>query len=286
MVRHFLVPLCVVCATPAQAEVILACSFPDLPSVVMRFQDGAEADKTMTVGDRPPVVLIEGQGEGRLITASVDGYDFRFSPANSTLDVEKDGSVLRSQVGRCVTVGGPVNPAPLEIDAPLAATVEPATSEPVADALPEDPGKWVISEDKSAFDDTRTVILSIASDEPIRGQFGSPGPAMLYLRCMENTTVTYLWLNDLFLSDLEGYGVVDYRLDERDATSVRMTSSTDNKALGLWDGGSSIPFLKQLIGARNIVFRATPFNESPVEFGFDLAGLEAAITPLREACVW
>lgn len=286
MVPRFLAPLCVLFATPVQAEVILACSFPDLPSVVMRFPDGADAEKTMAVGDRPPVVLVEGQGEGRLITASVDGYDFRFAPANSTLDVEKDGTVLRSQAGSCVTIGGPENPAPLEIAAPLATTVEPATSDPVADALPEDPGKWIVSEDKSAFDDTRTVVLSVESNEVVRGQFGPPGPAMLYIRCMENTTVTYLWLNDLFLSDLEGFGAVDYRLDEREATSVRMTSSTDNKALGLWDGGSSIPFVKELIESSKIVLRATPFNESPVEFSFDLAGIQAAITPLREACVW
>lgn len=272
---------------PAKAEVIVACTFPTLPSAVMRFPDGLDAKKTMEVGARPPVELIEGNGAGRLISAAVDGFDFRFAPDNSTMDVEKDGTLILSETGKCVTIGGPTSDAPLAIPAPSAASGEVVAADaPETEAEMVNPGKWVVREDKSAFDDSRTVILSIDSDEPIRGQFGAPGPAVLQLRCMEDTTSVYLWLNDLFLSDIEGYGFVDYRIDELQAASVQMSVSTDNKALGLWSGGKAIPYLEQLIGAKKVVFRATPFNESPVEFSFDLAGLETAISPLREACAW
>lgn len=285
--RHFLIGmLSIAFNAPAQAEVILACAFPTLPAVVMRFPD-VGADKTMEVGARPPVPLIEGQGAGRLITATVDGFDFRFAPANFSLDVEKDGSVLQSEVGSCITIGGPVNEVPLQIAAASELPLETVFKEaPVTEIKPETPSKWLVSEDKSAFDDSRTVVLSLASNEPIRGQFGPAGPAMLYLRCMENTTVVYLWLNDLFLSDIEGYGMVEYRIDDQQAASANMSSSTDNKALGLWGGGKAIPFAKAMIGAERIVFRATPFNESPVEFSFDVVGLETAIKPLAEACAW
>ncbi|MFL9503704.1 type VI secretion system-associated protein TagO [Rhodopseudomonas palustris] len=288
MMRPLLASLiCLAPALPTHAEVILACTFPTLPSVVMRFPDSLEAQKTMEVGARPPVALLEGQGAGRLMSASVDGFDFRYSPANSTLDVEKNGEALLSEPGNCVTIGGPVNKVPLQITVPSEEPIEPTTgATPVVEGQPAKLGKWVISEDKSAFDDSRTVTLSLESSEAIRGQFGSPGPAMLYLRCMENTTVAYLWLNDLFLSDIEGFGMVDYRIDEQQATTLRMSTSTDNKALGLWDGGKSIPFIKALLGGKKIVLRATPFNDSPVEFGFDLTGLETAIAPLKEACAW
>lgn len=271
---------------PLQAEVILACTFPTLPSLIMRFPDD-KTPKTMEVAARPAVPLVEGQGEGRLITASVDGFDFRFAPASSTLDVEREGELVSSETGTCVTIGGPTNEVPIEI-ASTAAPTEELTPDPAEEPAESvaDTGKWEVSEDVSAFDDTRTVILSLESSEPIRGQFGPPGPAVLILRCMENTTAAYLLLNDLFLSDIEGYGMVEYRIDEQQANAIRMWSSTDNKALGLWDGGKSIPFIKTLIDGERIVLRATPFNESPVEFAFDLAGLETAITSLREACAW
>ncbi|WP_413872290.1 type VI secretion system-associated protein TagO [Albidovulum sp.] len=266
-----------------RAEVIVACTFPTLPSAVMRFPDGVDATKTMEVGARPPVSVTEGQGAGRLITAEVDGYTFRFAPSNSVMDVEADGAILMSEEGRCATTGGPVNEAPLQIAgaAPVPAATPPAGAAPAGGT-----GRWVVSEDKSAFDDSRTVVLSVESDDDIRGQFGPPGPASLYLRCMENTTVVYLVLNDLFLSDIQGFGKVEYRIDDGKAASVSMAASTDNKALGLWSGGSSIPFIEKLIRGERVVFRATPFNESPVEFTVDLTGLETAVVPLREACSW
>lgn len=270
-------------AQSARAEVIVACTFPTLPSAVMRFPDAVGAAKTIEVGARPPVAVTEGQGADRLITAELDGYTFRFSPANSVMDVEADGVMVTSEEGRCVTTGGPVNESPLQIAAVAPA---PAAAPPAATETAGGTGRWVVSEDRSAFDDSRTVVLSMESDDDIRGQFGPSRPASLYLRCMENTTVVYLVLNDLFLSDIQGFGKVEYRIDDGKAGSVSMTASTDNKALGLWNGGSSIPFIKKLIEGERVVFRATPFNESPVEFVVDLAGLETAIVPLREACSW
>lgn len=270
-------------ATPACAEVILACAFPTLPDTVMRFPDELDADKTMQVGGRPAVPLTEGEGSGRLISASVDGYDFRFAPENLVMEVERDGSVLLSETGECVTIGGPESAIPLEIAAVVGSSV---AQDSEAEVAPASKGRWIVTEDTSAFDDSRTVVLTIDSNEAIRGQFGGPGPVTMFLRCKENRTVLYLWLNDLFLSDIQGFGVVDYRIDDQKAATVRMESSTDNKALGLWDGGKSIPFLKKLMDGQRVVFRATPFNESPVEFSFDLTGLETAISPLREACSW
>lgn len=253
----------------------------------MRFPEGVLTDKTMEVGGRPPVALTEGQGTGRLITAEVDGYTFRFVPADSVMDVDSDGETLVSEEGRCATVGGPVTQSPLQIADPRPNTEAPTASISAIDPdNSADKGQWVVKEDKSTFDDTRTVVLSLKSNETVRGQFGPEGPAMIYLRCMENTTVLYLWINDLFLSDIQGFGVIDYRIDDRAAAKLRVESSTDNKALGLWGGGKSIPFIKELIWGKQVAFRTIPYNESPVEFSFDLTGLDVAIAPLREACAW
>jgi hypothetical protein len=280
----------------AMAEVILACTFPSIPAVVMRFPDDIEAQKTMEVASRPAVPLLEGQGSGRLISATVDGYDFQFAPVNSVMDVSRDGALVISEPGTCATIGGPVNDRSLTIagaqPTPDEFNADEPTSEavvPIPDATThtaEDFGRWTVKEDKSAFDDSATVVLTLNSTEMVRGQFGAPGPATIFLRCKENTTVLYVWMNELFLSDIQGFGEVDYRIDNMKAATIRMESSTDNKSLGLWNGDRAIPMINKLLAAEKVVFRATPYNESPVEFSFDLAGIESAILPLRKACSW
>lgn len=150
----------------------------------------------------------------------------------------------------------------------------------------EDKGDWQVSLSQSALDDTPTVVLRLESANEIARPFGGRGTGSLYLRCQENTTVAYFVFAGHFMSDIQGGGRVDYRIDDHKAQRTGMEVSSDNKALGLWSGGSAIAFIKSLIGSRKLVIRATPFNESPVELTFNTAGLEAALKPLKAACKW
>ena len=80
--------------------------------------------------------------------------------------------------------------------------------------------------------------------------------------------------------------MIDYRIDDRQPGTWNADASTDNEALGLWNGRQSIPAIRRFIGAEEIVMRLTPYNESPIEFSFSLNGLESAILPLQAACNW
>ncbi len=153
-------------------------------------------------------------------------------------------------------------------------------------SVPETQGDWVSKITASPLDDTETVILSLKSDDDVRGAYGSAGPADLFIRCRENTTSIYLIFNGHFMSDLQGRGRVDYRIDRQSPSRKNMDVSTDNKALGLWSGGESIPWIKQLTEGERLYVRATPFSESQVEANFTIAGLDENIQLLREACNW
>jgi type VI secretion system protein VasI len=153
-------------------------------------------------------------------------------------------------------------------------------------SIPEAKGDWVVKVTSSPLDDTKTVVLTLNSDDTIRGKYGTPGPARMLIRCRENTTSIYLIFNDHFMSDIQGGGRVDYRIDQQSPSRKNMDVSTDNKALGLWSGGASIPWIKQLIESENLYVRATPFSESQVEANFTIKGLNESIQPLREACSW
>jgi type VI secretion system protein VasI len=146
--------------------------------------------------------------------------------------------------------------------------------------------RWRVASQKSKVDDSTNVFLSIDSNQPIRGRFGDVGPAELTIRCMENTTAATFRFAGHFMADIQGYGDITYRIDDRKAKTKGFVESTSNEALGLWSGGSAIPFAKELFGGTSLYVRATPYNENPVEAEFNIAGLDEAIKPLREACRW
>ncbi|WP_238366934.1 type VI secretion system-associated protein TagO [Mesobacterium pallidum] len=89
-----------------------------------------------------------------------------------------------------------------------------------------------------------------------------------------------------FLSDIQGHGRVDLRVDQHQTRTQSMNVSTDNQALGLWNGGRSIPVIKSMFDSETLAVRLTPHSESPQEFAFNISGLEEAIKPLRQACHW
>lgn len=88
------------------------------------------------------------------------------------------------------------------------------------------------------------------------------------------------------MSDHAGAGRVAYRINDQTADTRDFNVSSDNEALGLWNSGSSIPFIEKLFGAEQLFVQATPFSDSAVNNFFDIGGLETAIVPLREACHW
>lgn len=146
--------------------------------------------------------------------------------------------------------------------------------------------KWQTMEEVSKIDDRTNVWLVVESDNMIDGRFGESKPARLSVRCMKNTTAVMLEFAGHFMSDIQGFGDVTYRIDKKPAQTRGFIESTDHSLLGLWRGGSSIPFVKSLFGGERLFVRAVPFNEGPVEAEFTIAGLEEEIAPLREACGW
>ncbi len=159
---------------------------------------------------------------------------------------------------------------------------------PVSETELDVSGDWDVEIKTSEFKDTTDVFLRVQSEEPLScGMgFGAPQHATLMLRCMENTTALYISTDCHLASGFQGYGTVEYRIDDRPARSRGFTDSTDNRALGLWRGAQAIPFVKELLGADRLLTRFTPFGESPVTAQFPITGLDTAIMPLREACSW
>jgi len=147
----------------------------------------------------------------------------------------------------------------------------------------ETKGDWVVRTDQSPVDDSKSVYMTLQAKTPIVTRFGKMSSPLLVMRCKEKKTVAYVnW--DTFLGSESGK--ITYRIDKEKAVTATWGISSDHNAIGRWNGGESIPFMKSLLKRNEIYFRITPYSESPIETSFNVTGLEEAIKPLREACGW
>jgi len=146
-------------------------------------------------------------------------------------------------------------------------------------------GDWRVRTETSKIDDSKTVFLSLSSEEQTNCRYKN-GPHTVYLACRENSTNLWFHFGDCFMSSIQGKGRVTYRLDSDKAATEGFRESNSNMALGLWSGSQAIPFIKKMIGHELMVVRATPFSDSTVTAEYNISGLEEAIKPLRESCNW
>jgi type VI secretion system protein VasI len=147
-------------------------------------------------------------------------------------------------------------------------------------------GVWLVDEGKSKLDDSPSVGLAVQSVAPFKNRYGQEKPLFLFIRCDEGQTKVYIDFAGHFMSSIEGRGKVEYRVDDKPAKSKAFTDSNDHAVLGLWSEKSSVPWIKELIGAKTLFVRATPFSESAVSGEFPISGIDEAIKPLRAACKW
>jgi len=150
----------------------------------------------------------------------------------------------------------------------------------------ETTSSWAVRSETSEFKDTTDVFVSTDSDDTVPCGYSGPRKVSMMVRCMENTTSVYFSSECHVASGFSGYGNVEYRVNDKKAVKKGFQASTDNSALGLWSGRSSIPFIKSLLGGKRLLIRFTPFNESPVTASFDISGIDTAVQSLRKACNW
>jgi len=137
-------------------------------------------------------------------------------------------------------------------------------------------GAWQVSTQKNPLDDTRTVILSLSATTG-QSQFGDA--IWLVVRCQSGQINAFInWSSYLGLEQTP----VTTRLGTGEAKTQKWLLSTDNKAT--FYPGDDAAFLEQLLAADRFVAQTTPYNESPITAVFELAGLSAAVKPLREVC--
>ncbi|NMG39862.1 hypothetical protein GRZ55_11470 [Chelativorans sp. ZYF759] len=184
----------------------------------------------------------------------------------------------------------------LQTERPAAAEVDASAEDSELDLHAEEGARraaeavrlahWDVRRGTSQLDDSASVQLALRSNDVHQDRYGRRKPLTLTIICRENRTNAYISFAEHFMSDIQGKGRVDYRVDEKAARHRNFRESNDHSVLGLWGGSASIPWLRELFGGQKLYVRATPFSESAVSGEFNISGIEEVIQPLREACNW
>lgn len=148
-------------------------------------------------------------------------------------------------------------------------------------------GKWYVTHERSKMTDQEDVFARLESDENVNCGWNKGAKIDLAIRCMDGKTSIYFVTGcHMTSSEYSRYGEIEYRIDNEKSQKVSGDASTDNRALGLWSGAKSIPLIKSIAGKSKLLVRMTPYSESSFTATFSIAGSDAVLKAVRQACKW
>ena len=174
-----------------------------------------------------------------------------------------------------------------------AATAAPPTQQPVAPQPPKAavspaapvPGtstrqvdRWNVRIERDAKGRVHIVTVT-SSAAAAKGVIGDP--PVLKLRCMDSETAVAIdWENYVGNDSVP----VTFGLDGGSQARADWSVSVNGMATSY--PGKAAALARSLLGARQLDVKVTPYGGHQISARFDLAGLAAAIAPLRAACHW
>ena len=171
---------------------------------------------------------------------------------------------------------------------PQAAAPKPNAPGDQAYSIPDDQKGWVHREDVSGLDGSKTETAMLPSTTAKVGRLSNislPQHAVLVIRCREGKTDFYVGYTEL-VDGMDHTLPVEYRIDDNPPQHARWGISQDYQSYGTWQTPETIPFVKTLMHAHEFFVRAKAGAMGSSEASFELAGMEAAIAPVRAACHW
>ncbi len=126
-------------------------------------------------------------------------------------------------------------------------------------------------------------VLTIIGDENVLTRNGS-ARADLHIGCIDDQISIYL---DFYKRmDISGYGYqkVFYKVDDRVLKVMKMSLSSSQKMIGIWQSEMTKPVITNLIEGDELVIRAVQANHEVSIATFDVRGLKTAIRPIANEC--
>jgi len=148
-------------------------------------------------------------------------------------------------------------------------------------ASSEQTKEWEIRSEISPGGDGANVFLILEADKDVRGWKETYLPSLV-IRCQKQQIDAYVKTGLTANSENDSnFIAVTLRLDKEKAFTEVLVQSADKTALFFMNAEKTI---EKLSTHQSMSFRFTPFKASPTKTTFQLAGLDEALKPLRDAC--
>jgi type VI secretion system protein VasI len=155
---------------------------------------------------------------------------------------------------------------------------------PATSPSPTSVGQWIVSEESSDMDDSKSVTLSLAAENEVRGWLATERPHLV-IRCEENKTEVYVRTGMAAQPEYGRYSEarVEIRMDSGSVRKQWWSEATNNEALF---APQPVALAKQLAAARQFRFRFSAFNAGLRTATFDLTGLSEVLPKVSSECGW
>lgn len=216
----------------------------------------------------PPAPASAADASATQLCVAVEGARDEVTPDELTAGIV-DGSMVITAVRSCTHPPRPgqdaEDPGELEDPGPTATTKPPT----------KDTGQWVVN----------PIELDPLTDDPVTATWvyaDGSRTAALIVECLSRgvTQVRIFW--NLYL-DLETAHITSRIGDEEPVTQGWPLDETGTSAFYPLD---PLTFLASLFGKDRLVAQTRPWNRNETTLVFPIAGVEAAVSNVREACRW
>lgn len=143
-----------------------------------------------------------------------------------------------------------------------------------------DKGDWQVRTDNSPIDDSKTIVMSLKAQSPIRAWVNDVATPELILRYKEGSLESYFSLGVTPNTERGDSRSLTLRFDSKPAKDFKGSISTNNKSVFL---ENTRQLIRELSTSRQLTLRFTPFNSNPVTTTFDLNGFDKASKELLAA---
>ncbi len=170
-----------------------------------------------------------------------------------------------------------IDPAPAPAPKP-----KPFAAAPAPDPAPGGSSVWQLDQEVSDTGFTN-VFAWVDAGEEVQCDGKTYRPS-LFLRCFDNETAVLLVTDCPVSSDGVG-GLVSYQVDDGPTRLRTFLERTDQTALGLWDYGKALPFIRDIGKGTSLRVKYTPKGEvRQKELNFSIAGAAGAVAQIDAAC--
>ena len=147
-----------------------------------------------------------------------------------------------------------------------------------------DPGSWTLEEWPSRLNPAWTDYETwTASLNPVPGAGGIPVFPALTLRCEQGETRVFFDFGRVLAGDRV---TVYFRLGTGEIQAGELILAPDGRRFGLWTSALSVRFVQALQRSERLRVQVPIEGAEPLTAAFELGGLTAVSSPLKDACGW